>query len=1046
MNRKVLLVVGMALSIWGLHAEKATAFSVLANYTLNGTLADNQAPSDPTRNMQHFGGTPVYDRQGIVLTGTKYLQSPLISSFVNSEFTITANFRISSYPADYMPVVTAFDSEIAAFITSSGVLQLRVGSGTISSSLIIPVGEFHNVTITRDVTTTRLYFNGIIAATSTNSVTSTTNRVLTRSEIGSVTRYFSGIIKNIQVYNLSNNVNTLTDAATPSVGQLRWAVNNLSGGAVVFSPTLSGTINLTGPLYLGRFSGAMFGAITICEPPSGNISLALSSANPILEITEAENLFQPFPDDAAIAATRHTLPTKNTEEGKTTVIGISNDIVNIVGIGFNGLTVSSGIRFPQATTSFLAFLGTFRAIRCTFVNLRSSGGGSAALMTGGSAGYNFENCRFENNNATGTSSGGALRITAGWLECQNCTFQSNSAGGTGGAVSIAARADFEGCTFQSNSASGNGGAIEVSNTGATADIVNCTFSANTASGTLGGGAVLDGGTASTVRLTNCTLSGNSATATGASGGGIRVGAGELETLRNTIVANNTASSNPDISGAVNDKGSTNNLIRNGTGVTGITDGVNGNQIGTAAVPREPLLAALGSYGGVTQTFALLPGSPAINAGSLSSPGTDQRGVSRVGAPDIGAFESRGFNIAVTGGSGQTTLVNTPFSASLQASVTSSFGEPVNGGRITFNAPPSGASCTFGTNPAIITSGAVSTTATANATFGSYTVSASASGIATPASYSMVNMATEPTAQPTSLLLNTAPVNPPTITGSFTPASGPPNGYLVVRRTSTTSRTPPADGSTYMVGSIFFGQFVVSNTAATAFTDNSGLTEGTSYIYDVYAFNGAGAATNYRQSSPLTGTLTALPVELTAFTATQEGNRVILHWSTASEVNNAGFEVQRRAVEKNDAQKEWQILGFVRGKGTTNEAQSYMFLDRTATGKVQYRLKQLDFDGTAEYSPTIEVDAGMPRAFELWQNYPNPFNPMTIISYQLPVASQVSLKVFDVLGREVATLVERQQEAGRYQVPFNAANMTSGVYFYTLRAGNFLQTRKMLLVK
>jgi hypothetical protein len=122
MNRKVLLVVGMALSIWGLHAEKATAFSVLANYTLNGTLADNQAPSNPTRNMQHFGGTPVYDRQGIVLTRTKYLQSPLISSFVNSEFTITANFRISSYPADYMPVVTAFDSEIAAFITSSGVL------------------------------------------------------------------------------------------------------------------------------------------------------------------------------------------------------------------------------------------------------------------------------------------------------------------------------------------------------------------------------------------------------------------------------------------------------------------------------------------------------------------------------------------------------------------------------------------------------------------------------------------------------------------------------------------------------------------------------------------------------------------------------------------------------------------------------------------------------------------------------------------------------------------------------------------------------------
>jgi len=110
------------------------------------------------------------------------------------------------------------------------------------------------------------------------------------------------------------------------------------------------------------------------------------------------------------------------------------------------------------------------------------------------------------------------------------------------------------------------------------------------------------------------------------------------------------------------------------------------------------------------------------------------------------------------------------------------------------------------------------------------------------------------------------------------------------------------------------------------------------------------------------------------------------------------------------------------------------------------LKQVDFDGTFEYSPVIEVEAGMPRTFELGQNYPNPFNPTTLISYQLPVASEVSLKVYDVLGREVMTLVNGKQDAGSYNLNFNASNLSSGVYFYRLQAGSFVQTKKMMLVK
>ncbi|MEW5798839.1 MAG: GLUG motif-containing protein [Bacteroidota bacterium] len=194
--------------------------------------------------------------------------------------------------------------------------------------------------------------------------------------------------------------------------------------------------------------------------------------------------------------------------------------------------------------------------------------------------------------------------------------------------------------------------------------------------------------------------------------------------------------------------------------------------------------------------------------------------------------------------------------------------------------------------------------------------------------------------------------------------------------------------------------------------------------------------------------TPLPVELVFFTATTKQNNVELKWSTATEVNNYGFEIERTVISYQSSVINWSKAGFVEGSGTTNAPKEYSFTDSKLTaGKYSYRLKQIDRDGKFEYSQTVEVTiANAPKVFALKQNYPNPFNPTTVISYQLPVNSHVTLKVYDAIGREVATLVDEVKEPGTYSVQFNGATLSSGIYFYTLRAGNFSTTKKLMLVK
>ena len=184
----------------------------------------------------------------------------------------------------------------------------------------------------------------------------------------------------------------------------------------------------------------------------------------------------------------------------------------------------------------------------------------------------------------------------------------------------------------------------------------------------------------------------------------------------------------------------------------------------------------------------------------------------------------------------------------------------------------------------------------------------------------------------------------------------------------------------------------------------------------------------------------LPVELTSFTARAAGNVVNLNWETKTEVDNNGFDVERNSTGT------WQKIGFVEGHGTANSPKYYTFTDKSVTGnKIQYRLRQVDNDGTFEYSNVVEVELA-PTTFTLDQNYPNPFNPATIIRFSLPTSSVVTLNVYNTLGEKVVTLLNGAMESGYHQVSFDAANLPSGLYLYEIKAGEFSSIKKMLLMK
>ena len=187
----------------------------------------------------------------------------------------------------------------------------------------------------------------------------------------------------------------------------------------------------------------------------------------------------------------------------------------------------------------------------------------------------------------------------------------------------------------------------------------------------------------------------------------------------------------------------------------------------------------------------------------------------------------------------------------------------------------------------------------------------------------------------------------------------------------------------------------------------------------------------------------VPVEITSFTASSNGNNVILEWVTSTETNNSGFEILRSAQNNNV----WRKIGFVNGNGTTTNQSDYSFIDsEVKTGKFFYRLKQIDFDGSFKYSDVVEIEVDVPDKFALYQNHPNPFNPTTKIKFVIGSQQLVIIKVYDMLGNEITTLVNDIKEPGIYESEFNASQLSSGTYFYQLKAGNYVETKKLLLIK
>ncbi len=236
---------------------------------------------------------------------------------------------------------------------------------------------------------------------------------------------------------------------------------------------------------------------------------------------------------------------------------------------------------------------------------------------------------------------------------------------------------------------------------------------------------------------------------------------------------------------------------------------------------------------------------------------------------------------------------------------------------------------------------------------------------------------------------------------------------------------------------------LAQTTDTTFTDSS-TTQGDTYYYRI-----AGVDIHGNVGTPSSElNVTALSLELSAFTATQSNTNVILQWTMTTETNDEGFDVERSVNNNQSSVVSWQQVGYIQGAGTSNSPKEYSFSDENpAAGTYSYRLKQVERDGSFKYSQTVEVEVVVPKVFGLSQNYPNPFNPATTLEFTVPTDGRATLKVYNTLGQEVATVFDGNAVAGQYhQATFDGTKLSSGIYFARLQYDGKQLLKKMLMVK
>jgi hypothetical protein len=289
--------------------------------------------------------------------------------------------------------------------------------------------------------------------------------------------------------------------------------------------------------------------------------------------------------------------------------------------------------------------------------------------------------------------------------------------------------------------------------------------------------------------------------------------------------------------------------------------------------------------------------------------------------------------------------------------------------------------------------------------------------------------------------------PPATPSSANPSTVPlgvAHDTIVITGTSTNgsgffdpgSRFPNRISAT-VTGNITVNSVIYNNPTQVTLDINTISAITGSYSVTITNPDGQSATGNNLFNSPL-------PVELSSFNGTATSNNVTLKWTTVKEINNAGFDIERKKSNGTTFEK----VGFVTGKGNTYSNSNYVFSDnKLSSGVYNYRLKQTDYNGDFTYfNLSSVINISVPDKFSLSQNYPNPFNPTTKIDYNLPTDANVSLKISDVTGRLISTLVNEKKLAGYYTKEFDAVNIASGVYFYRLQAGSFVDTKRFVVIK